>query len=403
MYIRKNIFLLITLSFIIRLISIYFFHDTRIDNEWAILLNNLIKFKTYSLYTAENLPIPSVLMPPLYAYFLYFVKIISFEKINFLTLLISIQIILSTVSIYIFYKINKKIFSEKINLINSYVFSLFPLNIYAAGQVSSITLQIFLLLWFILFLFLLSEKKTKKNFLIFSLISGFLILIRGEFILIYAITLLYLFLKNKIKLIHLVIIITLTFLVTSPYLIRNYITFNQVILVKSLGYNLWKGNNDFATVEGYGDINNPNFKNIKHKIAILKKDIFYELNRDHIFLNEGIQNINKNPLNYITLFIKKTLSFYFLNIKSSYPNYYHLIHLIPVTIIGALSIPGLILGLKKKEFKFKFLIIYLFATIIIFSLFFILPRYKLIILPVQIILMGCFIEYIFKKLNKNVI
>ena len=190
MYIRKNIFLLITLSFIIRLISIYFFHDTRIDNEWAILLNNLIKFKTYSLYTAENLPIPSVLMPPLYAYFLYFVKIISFEKINFLTLLISIQIILSTVSIYIFYKINKKIFSEKINLINSYVFSLFPLNIYAAGQVSSITLQIFLLLWFILFLFLLSEKKTKKNFLIFSLISGFLILIRGEFILIYAITLL---------------------------------------------------------------------------------------------------------------------------------------------------------------------------------------------------------------------
>ena len=199
------------------------------------------------------------------------------------------------------------------------------------------------------------------------------------------------------------IIITLTFLVTSPYLIRNYITFNQVILVKSLGYNLWKGNNDFATVEGYGDINNPNFKNIKHKIAILKKDIFYELNRDHIFLNEGIQNINKNPLNYITLFIKKTLSFYFLNIKSSYPNYYHLIHLIPVTIIGALSIPGLILGLKKKEFKFKFLIIYLFATIIIFSLFFILPRYKLIILPVQIILMGCFIEYIFKKLNKNVI
>ena len=44
MHIRKNIFLLITLSFIIRLVSIYLFHDTRIDNEWGILLNNLIKF-----------------------------------------------------------------------------------------------------------------------------------------------------------------------------------------------------------------------------------------------------------------------------------------------------------------------------------------------------------------------
>ena len=401
--IRKNIFLLISLSFVIRLISIYFFHDTRVDNEWGILLNNLIKFKTYSIYTFENSPIPSVLMPPLYAYFLYFVKIISLEKINFLILLISIQIILSTVSIYIFYKINKKLFSEKINLINSYIFSFFPLNIYAAGQVSSITLQIFLLLLFILFLFLLSEKKTKKNFLIFSLISGFLILIRGEFVLIYAITLLYLFLKNKVKLIHVIIIFTLTFLVASPYLIRNFIIFNQVILVKSLGYNLWKGNNEFATVEGYEDINNTNFKNIKHKIEILKKDIFYEINRDHIFLNEGIKNINENPLNYAVLFIKKTSSFYFFNIKSSYPNYYHLIHFIPAIIIGALSIPGLILGLKKKEFEFKFLIIYLFTTIIIFSLFFILPRYKLTILPVQIMLLGCFVEYIFKKLNKNVV
>ena len=403
MYIKKNIFLLIALSFIIRLISIYFFHDTRVDNEWGILLNNLVKFKTYSLHTTENLSIPSVLMPPLYAYFLYFIKIITFEKINFLTLLISIQIILSTISVYIFYQINKKLFSEKINLINSYIFSLFPLNIYAAGQVSSITLQIFLLLLFILFLFLLSEQKTKKNYLIFSLISGFLILIRGEFILIYAITLLYLFLKNKIKLTHLFFIFILTLSIASPYLIRNYITFNQVILVKSLGYNLWKGNNEFASVEGYEDINNPNFKNIKHKIEILKKDTFYELNRDHIFLNEGIQNINENPLNYLALFTKKTLSFYFFNIKSSYPNYYHLIHFIPAILIGTLSIPGLILGLKKKEFKFKFLIIYLFATIIIFSLFFILPRYKLTILPVQIILMGCFIEYIFKKLNKNAI
>ena len=401
MYIRKNIFLLIALSFVIRLISIYFFHDTKIDNEWGILLNNLIQFKTLSFYTFNNSPLPSVLMPPLYAYFLYFIKIISFEKINYLSLLIFIQIILSTASIYIFYTINKKLFSEKINLINSYIFSLFPLNIYAAGQISSITLQVFLLLLFILFLFLLTEKKSKKNFIIFSLISGFLVLIRGEFILIYAITLLYLFLKNKIKLIHLITIFALTLIVVSPYLVRNFITFNQVILVKSLGYNLWKGNNKFATVEGYENINNPNFENIKNKVEILEKNVFYELNKDRIFLNEGMKNINNDPLNYIVLFIKKTLSFYLFNIKSSYPNYYHLIHFIPLVIIGMFSVPGTILGLKKKEFKFRFLLIYLFATVFIFSLFFILPRYKLTILPIQIILVGCFFEYIFKKLNKN--
>ena len=45
MNIKKNIFLLIGLSFIIRLISTIFFHDNQIDNEWGILLDNLIKQK----------------------------------------------------------------------------------------------------------------------------------------------------------------------------------------------------------------------------------------------------------------------------------------------------------------------------------------------------------------------
>lgn len=402
MSIKKKIFLLIGLSFLIRLISIYFVHDTKIDNEWEILLDNLIKYKTYSLYSNENLPIPSMLMPPLYAFFLYFIKILTLEKINFLNSLIFIQIVFSTISVYVFYKINNKFFSDQMSLISSYIFSLFPLNIYAAGQVSSITLQVLLLLLFILFLFIISEKKIAKNYLIFSVLSGLLILIRGEFIFIFIITLFYLFLKNKIKPIYLFTIFLLTLLIVTPYLIRNYINFNQIVLVKSLGYNLWKGNNEVATVEGYENINHPNLRNINKKITALEKDVFYETNRDAILLNEAIKNINDKPINYINLFIKKALSFYFFNIKSSYPNYYHYAHFFPLILIGVMSIPGLILCLKKNEFKINYLKIYLFLTIVIFSLFFILPRYKLIILPIQIIFVTYFIEYILKKVKKNV-
>ena len=174
---KKIIFLLIGLSFVIRLIALYFFHDDEMDNEWGVLLNNLIKFKTYSFFTHENILIPSVMVPPLYVYFLYCIKILTFEKINFIHTLIFIQIILSTLSVYVFYKINQKFFSDKICLINSLIFSLFPLNIYAAGQISSITLQIFLSLLFLLFVFTLSEQQTKKNFLTFSLNIMFLLVI----------------------------------------------------------------------------------------------------------------------------------------------------------------------------------------------------------------------------------
>ena len=142
------------------------------------------------------------MLPPLYPFFLYFLTIITLDKINLLNILILVQIILSTISVYIFYKINQKIFSNKISLINAYIFSLLPLNVYAAGQTSSITLQIFLSLLFLLLLFNLAEYQSKKKVLIFSLVAGLLILTRGEFILIYAITLLYLLIKNKIKIIN---------------------------------------------------------------------------------------------------------------------------------------------------------------------------------------------------------
>ena len=36
----------------------------------------------------------------------------------------------------------------------------------------------------------------------------------------------------------------------SPYLIRNYLNFQKITITKSIGYNLWKGNNIDATVEG---------------------------------------------------------------------------------------------------------------------------------------------------------
>ena len=402
MQLKKNIVLLIFLSFVIRLLSAYFFHDSKIENEWGILLNNLVQFQTYSLYSEGSFLIPSVLMPPLYAYFIYAIKILTFNSINFIYILIFVQIIISTLSVYFFYKINFKTFSKQICLINSYIFSIFPLNFYAAGQVSSITLQIFLLLLFFLFTFKVSENKNLKNYLSFSLLASLLTLIRGEFILIYLFTLFYMFINNKIKIKNLILVGLLTLLFISPYLAKNYNTFNKIILVKSLGINLWKGNNEFSKIQGYENLENKNFENIKYEIENLEKDVLYELKRDKIFLNAAIKNIKEKPLDYSYLFFKKMFAFYFFDFKSNYPNYYNLFHIVPVLIISIISFLGLILILNEKEFKLAYLKNYMLLTVIIFSIFFILPRYKLTILPVQIMFVGYFLEYLFKKFSSNI-
>ena len=223
--------------------------------------------------------------------------------------------------------------------------------------------------------------------------------------------------KPKITLANLIKIFIIVVLVLSPYLVRNYIHFNQVLLVKSLGYNLWKGNNPYSPVDGkvHGDLHGvpvdimelkqnsekTKFKKLKSKIINLKQDKYYEINIDNVFLESAIENLNKNPKRYLNLFLKKFYSYFFIDMNSNYPNYYNFFHIFPIIIISLFSFPGLFIFYKINKFENKCFGIYLFSNLIIFSIFFILPRYKLIILPLQIILSSYFFIYMLQKIKKN--
>jgi len=226
-------------------------------------------------------------------------------------------------------------------------------------------------------------------------------LCRGEFAIIFVLTFFFIFISKKIDVINLIKILIIVFIVISPYVIRNYIHFNQFIIVKSLGYNLWKGSNQLSKVEGYGKFEIVEFKNLHDKVKNVNKDKYYEINWDNIFLNEAKDNIEKNPIIYAKLFFKKLFSFYFIDLESSYPNYYNFFHIFPIIILSLLSFPSLIIFFRNNKFENKYLGLYFFLNLVIFSIFFILPRYKLVILPVQIILAGYTLNYVIKKIRKS--
>ena len=141
---------LIVVSFLVRLTAVFFARDFQIDNEWKVLLDNLVNNNSYSYYIFDNKLIPSALLPPLYPFFLYFIKTLtSLEGLNLINLIIFIQIILSTYSVYLFFQINLNFFNIKLSLLNSLIFSIIPLNIYASGQISSICLQVFFYYFFL--------------------------------------------------------------------------------------------------------------------------------------------------------------------------------------------------------------------------------------------------------------
>tara|TARA_B100000242_G_C43049374_1_gene490143 strand:+ start:2226 stop:3443 length:1218 start_codon:yes stop_codon:yes gene_type:complete len=394
-----NIFIVISISIILRLLLLNTYGDSTLENEWGVIFNNLKNFGVLAYRSFEDYLVPSVYMPPLYVYFIFLIDVFSPEILNLVQSILITQILLSAITTYFFYKINFFLFNKKLSIISSYIFSLFPLNIYSSLQISSISLQIFLSVIFLyLILKILSGNDKIKICLFLSFISGLTVLLRGEFIIIYFFTVVYLIYYKKLNFYKVAVIILVTILTTSPYLVRNYMVFEKITVTKSFGYNLWKGNNIDATVEG--SETNLAFKTdkIKEKIDVIEKNNLYEFNYDKIFLESSLKFIDENKLLFFKRYIKKVLTFSFFNLNSNYPGYYHPLNILSLTILSIIFMIGIISIISKKKSIFlNYFLLNLIVTIGIFAIFFILPRYKLIILPVQLILINFWLSKYFKK------
>ena len=194
------------------------------------------------------------------------------------------------------------------------------------------------------------------------------------------------------------IILLFTTTTISPYLVRNYLVFEKITITKSFGYNLWKGNNIDSSVEGSESDLAFNTNQIKQKINNLEKNNQYDFNYDKIFLDISIDFINENRVLFIERYIKKFLTFSLFNLNSNYSNYYHPANIVSLVILSILFIVSLISICKKKRpIYLNYLIFNITLTIGIFSIFFIIPRYKLVILPLQLIIINFWLEKYFKK------
>ena len=385
---------LVLVSVAVRIPVVLIFGDTSLENEWSILVQNLINHGILALKNFDGFLLPNLWMPPLYAYYIYFFSFFNLENQDFIKLILLSQTLLASISVVIFYKINKIFFSEKISLFGSLVFSFFPLYLFACAQISSISLHIFLAILFYYYFFQVAKKPKLTSIIIFGFIAGLLILTRREFIMILVVSSFFLLLFFKIPKNFFFLILITAAITTSPYLIRNFLIFEKIIIQAGFGYNVWKANNPNSNVSGSGFIND----NLQSQIDKIPKDKFYRINEDKIFLKEGIRNIKEQPKKYLILYLKKITSFLLFDLNSSTSHYYNLLHYIPVLLIGVTSLLGIIFS-NKKSYRLNYLILIFFLYVITFSFFAILPRYKLAILPLQIIFTNILINYINKRIS----
>lgn len=397
---KNKIFFLIIISIVTRLFSIYLFGAKEISNEWGVMVSIMEEYQIIGFRKVEEEIMPNIFMPPLYPVFLYLIKIF-FHNINYYLLTIQlIQLLFSIVSIFYLIKILSEFFSKKITYIGAYIFALFPLNVYAVSQISSVTLQILLIIFYIFYFIKSLKENSQKNIIIFSLSSACLILLRGEFFIFYIFTLLFLLFKKKIALIISSLLITL--LLLSPYIIRNYYIFGVITITKSAGFNLFKGNNPLSKSEGVSMLDDIGkiSPSTHEKIKKIKPQAKYDLIIDNLYKEEAIKFIIESPARFFKLYITKIFSFFFIDIDSTYPNYYNIFHILPKILISITTFVGIFLLINKKDILTFFAFYYLLNGLV-FSIFFILPRYNLSLIPIQIMLTCYFLEKVKFKFIQN--
>jgi len=174
------------------------------------------------------------------------------------------------------------------------------------------------------------------------------------------------------------------------------LVFDKIIIHSGFGYNVWKAYNPNAKAEGYYIQSD----DLKIKLDKIEKNVFYRINEDKVYLTKAKHYIKDEPSKYFKLFLNRIFSYYFIDLNSSQTNYFNQFHVIPNIVFAILSIAGIIV-FNKKNFKYNYLILTMFLIIFIYSCFAILPRYKIYILPFQILLSLNLLEYFIEKLSKK--
>jgi len=396
--INKKIFFVILIIFsFFKFFFAFVYGDHFYEMEWSIIVKNLIEDFSFSFHEIDKQKIPTAYMPPLYPYLMYAIAILGFSEFVNVKLILFLQCFFSGISIIFFYRILRKFFNEKSSIIFSLIYFLIPLNFYSATQISSVSFQISI---FIFFLFYYLNSKTYLDFLKLGIFSSLALLIRGEFWPLLFILIIFKIISNNIHFKKIIIFLLTIIIIISPTIIRNYLSFNQIVLVKSTGYNLWRGNSDSFNINGE-NLETSEIQKKRDEIIntlIEKKNLEkYEIYLDKMYFDIAKKNIFSNIGKYFVHYINKLFAFSFFNFYSNNPNNFHPLILFPEVIISTFGILGIIFNIFSKKINYEFLII-TFYYLALIPIFFILPRYKLFIYPMYIFFSCYFFTFLSNKI-----
>lgn len=396
--------LLIFTAVVVRLIAVMLVGNEQLTAEFKTLVKNLVNHGGYFYYsltpTGEVIHqvianpeylVPSGYMPPAYPYFLAFFYWIFDSTSNTVIIIELVQIVISIVLLYYLYQIARLKFDPLTAIITAVIFCFYPILVFYPSQITASNVYLLLNILAVYALFKGEESLHWKWFVASGIFFGLLILARGQMILYVPFILIWIYWvcnTNTVSLKYAVAFLIPLIMVLTPWSIRNYQHFDRLSpLPISSGYNLWKGNNPYATGASIkytnAPVDNPMKPgDIKDEIKNLEVDRYYEIRRDNVYKERAKEFILNNPAEFIGLALTK-FTFYwghFWGIDYTYPGVNSPLYWLPWFLMLPFFLTGLYYSFQNYDRYWIFYLYFVLSTAIV-MMFFVLPRYRLLMLP----------------------
>lgn len=383
------------------------YSDSKVYFEWASAITATGNWVGNEVY----------FMSPIYPYFLALAQTISGNSITLVRL---IQVVVSSLNIWIIYLIARNLFSQKTGYAASIIASVYAIFIFYSGAILSETFQTFVVSLLILLLVNVTVfedknhlEKIRDRWLVIGLLLGISALFRANILIFFfgASGWIIFHYKKSVKL-KAIIKPALTYFVLGaalPVLVvtaRNYIVSGEFVLLTSNGgINFYIGNNSdapgvFKTPKNFNFFSDMSGKDYAEKMSGEK---LTSSQASSYWYNQGFNYISTHTGDAFVLTIKKILLFFdgsenpqstIMDLKFFAANYSNLLRLpLPgFDFIIMLALAGFILTWKERK-KISLLYIFLFLYVVSVIVFFVVGRFRVAIAPLIIVFAGAAIIY----------
>lgn len=364
--------------------------------DWDIA-NNLIKYGVYAEFievgsTAYKMPVNPLFL----AFFVWL-----FGKNAMMMAVIAQSIIYFLIPILIV-RICKIFSQEKVGMLTSYFFIFSPFYFIYVNTLENTNIFILIFLNFLYWFFKIwKQGSTNKRVILFSISSALLFLCQVVTVPFGIILIISLFLFKKIEVKKVLIIASLVFVLYSPWVIRNYIVFDRIILSKTP---VWQNRHFgyFEETQVFKDLQKVPLKKAGEIRRI--RTHTNEFQMEKIYKREVLEFEKKDKYLIIKKALANFLYLWYVPSRYFYDNSFSIIgRKVFVMTINLLTVFSLISLIKRKQcllFMFSILLFINFTVPYMIGQA-AMTRFKLDFEWYQLFLAAYFLKFNFKRFGND--